>query len=299
MAMWLDLVRGTIHDAPESDDCVQVPVVDGEPHYTQVARSAATAYGRVDSGRFDTSHLSPENTYRIGRDYIAHTLRYGCVLNVVRKLIGAGGSILEMGAGKELPALRTMLMDHSAVTDYKPAVYVAADLNPFKYRPAVNGIDIRLLDCTNLVTHPERVPSGMNFDLVLSFEVLEHMDKADGEKFLDAMFEFAKRKPASTPGAKSWILLSTPVNNGMVAKNHIYEWRRIELARALVKRGGNIINEWGMYANFNDIVPRLSRSEIELWNKMASFHSPHLLACMFAVDKPDIARNITWLVEVS
>ena len=284
-------------EIPEDEREHVLAVVDAEPYFEQVTRSSAEAIGRVEGGRFDTTHLSPEQTYRIGRDYIAHALRYGWPMRVVRENVGPGARILEMGAGTELPALRTMLMDHSAVSDYKPAVYVAADLNPFRYRPHVGGVDIRLLDRTNLVTHPERVPADINFDLVFSFEVIEHMDKPDGEKFLDSLFEFAKRKP-EREGGKSIILLSTPVNNGLIAKNHIYEWHRHELARAIMKRGGVILAQHGMYANVRDLLSKLSTEEIKIWNKLAKFHSPHMLSCLFASTHPDCARNIAWHIEV-
>ena len=137
----------------------------------------------------------------------------------------------------------------------------------------------------------------MPFDVVVSFEVLEHMDKPDGHRFLDAMFAFARRK-AEREGEDGLIILSTPVNGGKIAKNHIYEWQQSELRRAFEKRGGVIEGEYGTFSNLRDLAAAMDDTETEVWNRLARYHSPHTLSCIFSAMHPDAARNIAWKVRV-
>ena len=294
---------GTLHlrgtDPPKVTDGIHhmwLPVEEGEPYFLQNVGSTAEARGRSDDGRFDQTHLSPDKAWRIGRDYLAHCIRYGFPMKVIKEHFGPGARIMEMGCGKEIPLFRTLTCDHSAVKYYKPKVYVAADLNEIMYRPHITGCDTTILARTNIVDDKDKVPDVV-FDLIVSFEVLEHMDKPDGLKFLDAMFEFARRK-VDREGEPGMILLSTPVNGGKIAKNHIYEWQQSELRRAFEQRGGKILEEYGTFSNLRDLARAMDDAETEIWNRLAKYHSPHTLSCIFSALHPDYARNIAWKVEV-
>ena len=203
---------------------------------------------------------------------------------------------MEMGCGKMIPLFRTLTCDHSAVKYYKPSLYVAADLNTIKYRPKITGCKTVILPKTNIVDDTDKVPDEV-FDMVVSFEVLEHMDKPDGERFLDAMVNFARRK-CDREDKPGMIVLSTPVNGGKIAKNHIYEWHRAELRRAFESRGCNVLGEYGTFSNLRDLERAMDDTEIEVWNRMVDYHSPHVLSCIFSAMHPEAARNIAWKVEV-
>ncbi len=280
----------------DTDGLMLMPVEEAEPYYEQWTRSAAIPHERTDDGRFDRSHLSTEHAYRLGRDYFAHCLRYGWPMTLVRQHVGPGGRIMDVGCGKEIPFFRALTCDHSAVTYYKPALYVAADLNDIKYRPRITGCETHILDHCNAVEDLSRVPNEP-FDLVVSFEVLEHMDKDDGLRFLEALVGFARRKP-EREGKPAIIALSTPVNGGTIAKNHIYEWGRSELRRAWWKLGCDVVQEYGTFANLRDITRMLTSTELEVWNSLVDYHSPHTLTSIFATKHPEAARNIAWHVEV-
>ena len=299
MSLLADVNTGKLYektaDAPA--DAWLLPVVEAEPYYEQNTRSAAAPRGRTDDGKFDRTALSPEHAWRIGRDYLAHCIRYGWPMTVIRECIGAGGRILEMGCGEEIPFFRALTCDHSAVMYYKPSLYVGADLNTIRYFPQVTGSRAVILPRTNVMTPDSGVPDEP-FDLVISFEVLEHMDKQDGEQFLDAMVEFAARKPRRE-GKPGLILLSTPVNDGQIAKNHIYEWRRSELMRAWARRGCYIEKQFGTFANLIQLTSALTSEERIVWNRLCEYHSPHTLCCIFAAAHPEAARNIAWRVRVT
>lgn len=294
-----DVYTGKLYvNASEAPDGTWLlPVLEAEPYYEQSSRSAATPRDRTNDGRFDRSALSPEHAWRIGRDYLAHCLRYGWPMKVVRECIGAGGRILEMGCGEEIPFFRALTCDHSAVMHFKPSLYVGADLNNIRYFPQVTGSKAVILPRTNVMDPDSGVPNDP-FDLVISFEVLEHMDKPDGERFLDAMVEFAARKPRKEGGKPGIILLSTPVNDGQIAKNHIYEWRKSELERGWARRGCTIVKEFGTFANIVKLTNALTDVEREVWNRLAEYHGPHTLCCIFASAHPETARNIAWQVSV-
>lgn len=275
---------------------VLMPVLEAEPYFAQYTASAASPRERDESGRYDRSHLSPEKAYRLGRDYLAHCLRYGWPMNVIREHIGAGARILEMGCGKEIPMFRALTCDHSAVMYYKPSLYVGADLNSISYRPEITGCNTIVLPQTNIIDNPSAMPDSP-FDLIVSFEVLEHMDKPDGERFLDKMVEYAGRKP-QRESKPCTILLSTPVNGGSIAKNHMYEWHRSELRRAWEKRGAKVVREFGTFSNLAELLHVLTPAERVVWNSMAEYHSPHTLSCFFSAMHPEAARNIAWHVQV-
>lgn len=291
--VFIDLRDGKLYDAPGEG---RVAAIAAEPYFPQSVWSDAEPSGRTEDGRFDTTHLSPEHAYRIGRDYLAHCIRYSYPMRVIRERHGVGARIIELGAGRDMPLFRTITHDHSATSYYKPSRYVAVDLNEFKYRPRVAGIETTLLDRCNCVTEPHRLPDEV-FDLVVSFEVLEHMGKDDGLLFLDKMVELASRKP-SREGKPGTLIISTPVNNGQIAKNHIYEWRRGELRRALESRGGRVLSEHGTFSNIADLVPVLTSAERAVWDKLSSYHSPHVMVALFSANHPEAARNVCWLVEV-
>lgn len=275
---------------------VWVPIAEGEPYFEQKTMSRASAHERTDDGRFDRSHLAPEKAWRIGRDYLAHCIRYGFPMKVVKEHFGAGVRIMEMGCGKLIPLFRTLTCDHSAVKFYKPSKYCAVDLNSIQYHPRVDGIETAILSKCNAVDEPQKVPDWV-FDMVVSFEVLEHMDKADGERFLDGMVRYARRKPEAGEG-DGMILLSTPVNGGFIAKNHIYEWQRSELRRAFEKRGCEVLAEYGTFSNLRELDEAMDDTEREVWNRMSEYHSPHVLSCIFSAMHPEAARNIAWKVRV-
>lgn len=297
---FIDAITGQITEAESlpNDEAgrMWLRLEDAEPYFPQRSESPAKPLERTIDGRFDKSHLSPEHAYRINRDYLAHCIRYGWPMKVVRERIGVGGRIFELGCGREIPFFRTLTCDHSAMKHYKPSRYVGADLNFIKYRPAVNGINTTILSETNVVSQPQHIPDDV-FDIVLSFEVLEHMDKSDGLTFLETMIAIARRKAERENGV-GLILLSTPVNGGVIAKNHIYEWHRGELRRAFQTRGCDIIAEHGTFSNYKPLLNVLSQEEVNVWNALCSYHSVDVLSAIFSANHPEVARNVAWLVEV-
>lgn len=281
---------------PSGDRGPWVPALEAEPHFTQTVGSEVDPKERSADGRFDKSHLAPEKVWRIGRDFIAHCIRYAYPMKVIRENFGAGARIVELGCGKDLATFRTITMDHGAVRYYKPVRYVGVDLNPIMYKPVVTGIDTLLLERTNIVDEFDKIPDEV-FDLVVSWEVIEHMGKDDGNRFLDAAVKLARRK-AERENKPGMILLSTPVNNGNVAKNHIYEWHLGELRRAWNNRGCHVLAEYGTFADLSQLLPVLTREERVCWNQLAAFHSPHTLSAMFSANHPEAARNVVWNVLV-
>ena len=258
-----DLAEGCHHHGLA--DCQVLPVLEAEPYYEQNRSTNAEPGERTADGKFDKSSLDPERRYRMNRDYVAHALRYGWPMRVLRASYGVGATIAELGCGADLPMFRTIVMDLSATSYYKPARYVGVDLNKIRYKPQVGGINAVYLENTNLVNNPEVLPDW-DYDLIVSFEVLEHMGKEDGLKFLDIATNLAKNSvrrklTAGKTNPTCTILLSTPVGNGSTPKNHIYEWKRSELQRAWNRLGVRIVAQFGMFNNLRDLEDELTKAE--------------------------------------
>ena len=284
-------------------DCQILPALEAEPYYEQYRSTTALPQERTADGKFDKSSLDPERRYRLNRDYVAHALRYGWPMRVLRANYGAGATIAELGCGADLPMFRTMVMDLSATSYYKPKRYVGVDLNKIRYKPQVSGINSVYLENTNLLRSPEVLPDW-DYDLIISFEVLEHMGKEDGLQFLEIAVNLAKtsvrrKLEAGQKKPTCMILLSTPVGNGLTPKNHIYEWKRSELQRAWNHLGVRIAAQFGMFSNLTELQSELTEAEWQVFRRLTRFHSPETLVSMFSCLHPSVARNIAWEIVVS
>ena len=83
---------------------------------------------------------------------------------------------------------------------------------------------------------------GINaYDVITSFETLEHMSEADGDMFLQSLHKALKKGGT--------LILSTPMNEGANKHNvtpfHIREYSHAELVAKLKNNGFNQQNWWG------------------------------------------------------
>lgn len=238
----------------------------------------------VDPDReFDKTQLK-EAGYgeRVHRDYAAHYFRWGWVGNFVDR----SKTVLEIGCGQDTPLAKVL----SGNLSWLPKKYVGVDLNklpkPFapkwaSYKEQFNFVE----DGADL---DEEAPGG--FDLLVSFEVIEHMKKSSGEKLL--------RTAVHLMHDDSLFLLSTPVYNGKhMAANHLHEYEYDELRKMIEQCGLEVVKVHGTFATWNAIKKAVTPAELELLTELREFHSWEVLSTFIASKYPEASSNCAWVLK--
>ncbi len=239
-----------------------------------------TLPAHVDPDRqFDqTSLTESSHGYRVHRDYAAHFFRWG----FARRFIDNTKTVLEVGCGTDCPLIKVI---SAGYMDSVPKQYVGVDLNKLPKAPSRKWATYH--GELNFIKNHKQFGK---FDLVVNFEVIEHMYAASGLQLLKAMKEHLK------PGGS--ILLSTPVFDGKAAANHLHEYTVAELAASIAKAGLVVKNRFGTFANYNALKKVVTPVERELMEQLSQFYSHDVLSCFLAPKYPDQARNNCWVLGV-
>lgn len=115
----------------------------------------------------------------------------------------------------------------------------------------------------NLFLHGHQFTSKSEFDMVISFETIEHMDEDSGDIFLCQLH--ASLKPNGI------MIISTPINKTDKKENvnqfHIREYDDNEFPQKLQKNGFDIIEMYGQGSDFHEKLYG-SNQRISLFNLM-------------------------------
>ncbi len=234
--------------------------------------------------RFDKTQLHEDHHGQaVHRDYAAHFFRWGFASNYS----GPGKRILEIGCGQDQPFLRVLQASIGLV----PESYVGVDLNTIKNkRKSKWGV---IKDEFNFIDQYEELEQdkGFNtFNLVICFEVIEHMGKSDGKKLLLAA--------SSLMSKDAKFLLSTPVYNlRRMAANHIHEYEEAELRELIEDCGLKVSKQFGTFASWNDLKKVITKQERALVEELNQYYSHDVLSCFLAPKYPLASRNIIWELE--
>lgn len=194
-----------------------------------------------DDRDYDTTQLHEAGHGKVlARDYSAHFFRW----SFARRFITAKDNVLEVGCGEDKP-LSKILTGGAAAHVNK---YVGVDLN--KLKPS-NSQRLTFMGEFNFVTEwkqtlKELPDQKIGFDVVVNYEVIEHMKVEHGAKLLKAMFAVLR------PGGV--LLLSTPCYDGKRhAANHIHEYTIPELQKAIEKAGFKVERRFGTFMDIKHI----------------------------------------------
>jgi len=205
-------------------------------------------------------------------------------------------AVLDIGCGPDWPLLTTLHSNGSA-----PAYFMGVDARDVSgTAPALKKTEVQASQHDITKTLPN-VPATVSFtdesgpvsvpkaewDMIVCFEVLEHMPKDSGLKLLDNI--------AAQMGPNTLMLFSTPVfdaNIGM-ADNHIYEWGYDELKGELESRFA-LQNHYGTFASLRDYTPLMTPEELKLLVKLKEYYNSAMVACLMAPLYPSKSRNVLW-----
>lgn len=239
----------------------------------------------------DTTYLSidqAESRGFIHRDYIAHCFRWSHVIKELSKgQVYKTARILDIGCGRLIP-MATML--HSS--RMAPAYYCGVDYGPVdrNNKSVATTLNSPSFNCdiwdrtsiTDLKLDTDEKP----FDIVVCFEMLEHVEPKMVHTTLDKIREMTH--------SKSRIFISTPVFNGRAAANHVNEMTVEALGNVFLDHAFGIVNMSGTFASISDYYCDLSQAEKEVFEKLRDYYDVNVLSTIFAPLHPAKSRNILW-----
>lgn len=245
-----------------------------------------------DERDFDTTQLKMSGHGRtLHRDYTAHFFRW-CF---ARNFITAKDSVLEIGCGEEKPLSKILTGGAAAHVDR----YVGVDLNKLKPSNSQRLDFYGEFDFTS--KYRQLIKQHGEFDIVVHFEVIEHMKVEHGRKLLKAALACLK------PGGI--MLMSTPVYDGKRhAANHIHEYYADELQKETEKAGFEIARRFGTFMDINNLKVRgkarvaLRKEDPELeaavglvHQHLSEYYDNDAISNIFGPLFPDHARNNLWV----
>jgi 2-polyprenyl-3-methyl-5-hydroxy-6-metoxy-1,4-benzoquinol methylase len=244
-----------------------------------------------DDRDYDTTQLHAAGHGKtLHRDYSAHFWRW----SFARRFITAKDNVLEIGCGEDKPLSKILTGGAAAHVNH----YTGVDLNKLKpsgsQRLEFHG-EFNFVDCWKQLLVGE---NKHGFDVVVHFEVIEHMRVEHGTKLLKACFACLK------PGGI--MLMSTPCYDGVRhAANHIHEYTVPELQKATEKAGFMVEQRFGTFMDIKHIgkVPSSmypqgpeERDAIkQVRDALSRYYDNDAISCLFAPLYPDHARNNLWV----
>lgn len=262
------------------------------------------------SETYNLTHLSPFKEFSRGRlvhrDFNAHVFRWCHAAMILHKFPNREYSaVLDVGCGPDWSLLTTLHSNGAA-----PGYFVGVDgRDCSSTRPELKNtrVEFQQHDVTKTLPGPPEQPIQFDlnlgkdkegndqykritfngWDMIVCFEVLEHMPKGSGLLLLDQL--------AKVMSQNTLLLFSTPVFDPKVgmADNHIYEWGYDELKGELESRF-TLENHYGTFASMRDYTPLMNEAELKLMNKLKEYYNSALVANFMAPLYPHKSRNVLW-----
>ena len=238
-----------------------------------------------DDRDYDLTQLHEAGHGRtLHRDYSGHFFRW----SFARRFITAKDNVLEIGCGEDKPLSKILTGGAAAHVNR----YFGVDLN--KLKPSASQRLVFLGEFNFVERYKElRKLQPDGFDVVVHFEVIEHMKVEHGAELLKACFKVLK------PGGV--MLMSTPCYDGVRhAADHIHEFYVPELQKMVEKAGFKVERRFGTFMDIKHIgktdTDRASKSAIlEVRRALEQYFDNDAISNIFGPLYPDSARNNLWV----
>lgn len=238
-----------------------------------------------DAREFDTTQLKLNGHGKtLHRDYSAHFWRW----SFARRFISSKMSVLEIGCGEEKPLSKILTGGAAGHVNR----YVGVDLNKLKPSNSQRLDFYGEFDFTK--RHKELIKTHGEFDVVVHYEVIEHMKVLHGRKLLRAALACLK------PGGV--MLMSTPCYDGVRhAANHIHEYTVPELLKETEKAGFIVEKRFGTFMDIKHIGKadtgddKLNAAIKKVKTELAQYFDNDAISNIFGPLYPDHSRNNLWV----
>jgi len=246
-----------------------------------VRKSSRRKDNEKETRKFDTTQLKlAQFKYQPHKDYLGHILRWG----FAGKFVTRSSRVLDVGCGQEQPFARSL---GGANINTVPDLYVGVDLN--KIKDPITRKNFDTYDEFNFIKNWRWLEEEyiMPFDVIVNFEVFEHMNMAYGRRLLKGMHDLLDKDGK--------LIFSTPIYSARykMANNHINELTKAEMEKELHRAGFVIVQQFGTFGNWNDLKKVATKEEIALYKTVGTFYSNDLLGCFLSPKYPEAARNVT------
>lgn len=245
-----------------------------------------------DKNEFDTTQLHESQHGQIlHRDYSAHFFRW----SFAKRLIGKTAHVLDVGCGQDQPLQKILFRNAAPYA----ASWTGVDLNHLKPTKHQHSTIFPETDFTSpagfkavMASRPE------GFDVVVHFEIIEHMPVDAGARLLANCYKALK------PGGI--MITSTPVYDGVRhAANHIHEYTVPELQKAIEKAKFTVERRFGTFMDVKHIGKQPSRmypqgpeereAIMRVKQALAEYFDNDAISNIFGPLYPDHARNNLWV----
>jgi SAM-dependent methyltransferase len=245
----------------------------------------------------DTSNLTITAAHgQIHRDYLAHCLRWS---HVVKFMAGhkrhRTAHVLDVGCGVEVPLARAM---YTARLTHTTGSYTGVDHGRLPWPRWIKRDSARW----HMTLHERSDFATVSldrrhYDVVVSFEMLEHVEPAHAFVMLHRM-----RNLVGQAVEGGTVFISTPCYDSRVgaAGNHVNEMSYDGFHALLQLAGLRVEGVWGTFASQRDYRQTLSECYPginEAFDALRAYYDPDVLACLFAPLVPEHARNCLWRVN--
>jgi len=237
-----------------------------------------------EAREFDTTYLTGD-THMVHRDYLAHAFRWGFAHRLCK-----GKTVLDAGCGPEWN-LGRVLQVHGNM-GIRATKYVGVDLSEKLPERRTKLYD--LWPGTNIVeSWGILLDHYGTFDVVASFEVIEHMGEEQGARYLAGLRELSRG---------GLLLLSTPLNNGRrSARNHVHEYSCAGLDHALHSAGFEVVRRFGTFGDVRSLANAINgpeerqKAHRRTWEELREYYSDDVMATFLAPLYPDACKNVMWV----
>lgn len=236
--------------------------------------------------KYNITQLNPNIAFErhvFHRDMFAHFLRWSHVLKIAK----IGDNILDFGCGNG------NLYEVLYRNRYSPKRYLGLDIRKQtieKNKARFPKAEFQYQDLINNCNY------GIDWDIITSFETIEHVGKKNVSKFLDNIKKHCNKNTN--------VLISTPCYDEKVgaAQNHIYDGGPQELTynemKQLLEERFEIITHYGTFASQKDYKDYMEDWQIKMFNKLSEYYDTNLLSVIMAPFFPEYSRNVIWKLRL-